>query len=192
MNNNSQSNSEQPSAKKLFNSTMLAIGVAAIILITIVLPAEYGIDPTGVGKILGLKKMGDIKASLAEKAISDKSGQAKSTSAIEYNQSNYISQIGEIKISFEPNEGRELKVSMKKGDQINYNWETDGEAIYFAAHTDSGESHDYSEGTKSSDKGVLKAFCDGRHGWWYKNRTSKAITLTLKIDGKYSDFREEF
>ncbi len=192
MNNNSQSNSAQPSAKKLFNSTMLAIGVAAIILITIVLPAEYGIDPTGVGKILGLKKMGDIKASLAEKAILDKSEQVKSESDIEYNQSNYISQMGEIKISFEPNEGRELKVFMKKGDQISYNWKTDGEAIYFATHTDSGEPHDYSEGTKSSDTGILKAFCDGRHGWWYKNRTSKVVTLTLKIDGKYSDFREEF
>jgi len=192
MNNNSQSNSAQPSAKKLFNSTILAIGVAAIILITIVLPAEYGIDPTGVGRILGLKKMGDIKVSLAEKSFSDKSGQAKSASGIEYNQTNYISQMGEIKISFEPNEGRELKVSMKKDDQISYNWETDGEAIYFAAHTDSGVPHDYGEGTKIGDKGVLKAFCDGRHGWWFKNRTSKEITLTFKVDGNYSDFREEF
>ena len=192
VNNNSQSNGELPSTKKLLNSTILAIGVAAIILITTVLPAEYGIDPSGVGEILGLKKMGEIKVSLSEKAISNKSEPAISTSDIEYNSSNYISQKGEITISFEPNEGRELKVTMRKGDQISYNWKTDGEVIYFAAHTDSGEPHDYSEGTMKSDKGVLKAFCDGRHGWWYKNRTSEVVTLTLQVDGKYSDFREEF
>ena len=137
--------------------------------------------------------MGEIKESLSGKAIADKSGSVgKSDSNIDLKPSNYISQNGEITISFKPNEGRELKVTMLKGEEINYNWHTDGEAIYFAAHTDSGESHDYSEGTKNSDKGVLKAFCDGRHGWWYKNRTSKVVTLTLQVDGNYSDFREEF
>jgi hypothetical protein len=191
MDNNFQSNSELPSTKTLVKSTVLAICVAAIILVTTVLPAEYGIDPSGVGQILGLKKMGEIKVDLAEKAISDKSGQVNPESDIEYNQSNYISQMGEIKISFNPNEGRELKVTMLKDDKINYSWRTDGGEIYFAAHTDSGQPHDYAEGTKSSDKGTLIAFCDGRHGWWFKNRTSKAITLTLNIDGNYSDFRED-
>ena len=193
MNNNISSNIELPSTSKLIKSTIIAIGIAAIILVTTVLPAEYGIDPTGAGELLGLKKMGEIKESLSEKAIADKSGSVgKSASNIDLKPSNYISQKGEITISFKPNEGRELKVTMLKGEEINYNWHTDGEAIYFAAHTDSGEPHDYGEGTKSGDKGVLKAFCDGRHGWWYKNRTSKVVILTLQVDGKYSDFREEF
>jgi len=193
MNNNISSNTELPSTSKLIKSTIIAIGIATIILVTTVLPAEYGIDPTGAGELLGLKKMGEIKESLSEKAIADKSGSVgKSASNIDLKPSNYISQNGEITISFKPNEGRELKVTMLKGEEMKYNWHTDGEEIYFAAHTDSGEPHDYSEGTKSSDKGVLRAFCDGRHGWWYKNRTSKVITLTLQVDGKYSDFREEF
>lgn len=194
MNNNKiQSNTELPSTSTLIKSTIIAIGVAAVILVTTVLPAEYGIDPTGVGNLFGLKKMGEIKVSLSEKANTDISEPVtKTVSDIEFNPSNYISQNGEITISFKPNEGRELKVSMRKGDKINYNWKTNGEAIYFAAHTDSGEPHDYGEGTKQSDKGVLEAFCDGRHGWWYKNRTSKEVILTLQVDGKYSDFREEF
>ena len=33
-----------------------------------VLPAEYGIDPTGVGRALGLTQMGEIKVQLAEEA----------------------------------------------------------------------------------------------------------------------------
>jgi len=192
-NNNNQTNTELPSTSRLIKSTILSIGFAAIILVTTVLPAEYGIDPTGAGELFGLKRMGEIKESLSEKANSNNTESVtNSHSNIDLKPSNYISQIGEITISFKPNEGRELKVTMLKGEEMNYNWYTDGEEIYFAAHTDSSEPHDYSEGTKSSDKGVLKAFCDGRHGWWFKNRTSEVVTLTLKVDGKYSDFREEF
>ena len=191
MNNN---NSSIPSTSKLIKSTIIAIGIATIILVIAVLPAEYGIDPTGVGKLVGLKKMGEIKVSLSQEVAANELEDNKSASVsnIEINPSNYISQKGEITIILQPNEGRELKVSMKKDDQINYDWHTDRGVLYFAAHTDSGEPHDYSEGTKSSDKGVLKAFSDGRHGWWYKNRTSEVVTLTLQIDGKYSYFREEF
>ena len=193
MENNSQSNNELPSTKKLLKSTIIAIGIAAVILITTVLPAEYGIDPSGAGELLGLKRMGEIKVSLSENVNTDMTESAtRSHLNIDLKPSNYISQKGEITISFKPNEGRELKVTMLKGEVMNYSWYTDEEEIYFAAHTDSGEPHDYGEGTKSSDKGVLKAFCDGRHGWWYKNRTSEVVTLTLEVDGKYSDFREEF
>ncbi|WP_213705137.1 transmembrane anchor protein, partial [Enterobacter asburiae] len=42
------------------------------LLITIVMPSEYGIDPTGVGRLLGLKQMGEIKTQLAEEAATDK------------------------------------------------------------------------------------------------------------------------
>ena len=193
MENNSQSNNELPSTKKLMKSTIIAIGIAAVILITTVLPAEYGIDPSGVGNMLGLLKMGEIKVSLSEKSNRDKTESVTDSHLnIDLKPSNYISQKGEITISFKPNEGRELKVSMLNGEEMNYSWNTDGGEIYFAAHTDSGEPHDYSEGTKSSDKGVLKAVGNGRHGWWYKNRTTEVVTLTLKVDGRYSDFREEF
>ena len=36
-----------------------------------VLPAEYGIDPTGVGRILGLTAMGEVKMRLAAEAAAD-------------------------------------------------------------------------------------------------------------------------
>ena len=47
-----------PSTRKLLKSTALAAAVAGVILLTTVLPAEYGIDPTGVGKVLGLDVSG--------------------------------------------------------------------------------------------------------------------------------------
>ncbi|MEK5764296.1 transmembrane anchor protein, partial [Acinetobacter junii] len=49
---------ELPSSKKLIKSTVIAAVSAIVVLVTWVMPAEYAIDPTGVGKVLGLTKMG--------------------------------------------------------------------------------------------------------------------------------------
>lgn len=52
----------------LIRSTLMA-GAAAIAVLTVFyLPAEYGIDPTGVGGILGLTEMGQIKQQLYAEA----------------------------------------------------------------------------------------------------------------------------
>ena len=65
-NTNIPSDRELPSTSKLIKSTMLAAIAAGILLVTVVMPSEYGIDPTGVGEITGLKRMGEIKTSLAK------------------------------------------------------------------------------------------------------------------------------
>ena len=46
---------------KLLTATAIAIGAAAVILITIVLPAEYGIDPLGTGRALHLTDLAKAK-----------------------------------------------------------------------------------------------------------------------------------
>ncbi len=50
---------------------MLALAAAGTLLVCVVLPAEYGIDPTGVGRVLGLTQMGEIKTRLAKEAAAD-------------------------------------------------------------------------------------------------------------------------
>jgi hypothetical protein len=52
-------------------STLVAAAIAIALLITVVLPAEYGIDPTRVGRLLGLTQMGEIKVRLAREAAAD-------------------------------------------------------------------------------------------------------------------------
>lgn len=47
-----------PSTARLLKATGLAIAVASVLLVTVVLPAEYGIDPTGIGTRLGLDVLG--------------------------------------------------------------------------------------------------------------------------------------
>ena len=55
----------------LIRSTLLAAGAAGAILVLFWLPAEYGIDPTGVGGLTGLTEMGDIKEQLSAEAAAD-------------------------------------------------------------------------------------------------------------------------
>ncbi|MCV6588897.1 MAG: transmembrane anchor protein [Marinobacterium sp.] len=76
-NHNAPQNHELPTARQLVRSTLLALVVALVLLVTVVLPSEYAIDPTGVGRLLGLTEMGEIKQQLAEEAAADAQAMVK-------------------------------------------------------------------------------------------------------------------
>lgn len=95
------SRAELPSTAKLLRSTLLAAVIAGALLVTVVLPSEYAIDPTGVGRLLGLTQMGEIKNQLAEEAELDQAN-ANSTQAPEQ-----TSQPAEIRIVNETEENTE-------------------------------------------------------------------------------------
>lgn len=60
-----------PTSAQLRRSTWIAGIAAAAILAFVVLPSEYGVDPTGLGRVIGLTEMGEIKMQLAEEAAQD-------------------------------------------------------------------------------------------------------------------------
>ena len=66
--------SDLPSTRQLLKSTGIAVVVASALLVTVVLPAEYGIDPTRVGSLFGLTEMGRIKVQLAAEAKAEEAG----------------------------------------------------------------------------------------------------------------------
>jgi hypothetical protein len=51
--------------------SLVALAVTVILTVTVVLPAEYGVDPTGIGSRIGLTQMGRLKQQLAEEAAED-------------------------------------------------------------------------------------------------------------------------
>ena len=67
-----------PSTAKLIRSTIIAAIVALVLLVTVVMPAEYALDPTGAGQLLGLTEMGEIKEQLAEEAAADAAAEPNS------------------------------------------------------------------------------------------------------------------
>lgn len=70
-----------PSPAGLLKSTLIALAVATVLLVTCVLPAEYGVDPTGIGRVLGLTQMGEVKMAIAEEAAANAAAQAAADSA---------------------------------------------------------------------------------------------------------------
>jgi hypothetical protein len=72
---------ELPSSKQLVRSTVIAAVSAVVLLFTVVLPSEYAVDPTGIGRMLGLTEMGEIKTRLAQEAAEDEAATLASHSA---------------------------------------------------------------------------------------------------------------
>ena len=199
-NSNIPSSQELPSSAKLLKSTLIAAITAVVILVTIVMPAEYGMDPTGVGKALGLTRMGEIKVSLAKEAEMDAElgGSSMSLAAAEVKQPVVVEQASslnthEMTLTLAPNQGREIKVTMPKGAAVDYVWETSGGKANFDVHGDSKalniNYHNYYKGSEPKREGTLIAAFDGSHGWYWRNRTKEPLTITLKTSGDYTEIK---
>ena len=198
-NSNIPKDTEVPSTAKLIKSTILAAVTAGVLLVTVVMPAEYGLDPTGVGNAIGLKRMGEIKVSLAEEAEEDAVMDKQEVAFVEAEtppepvQETAVveTQNHEMSVTLAPDEGTEIKVAMKKGAKVDYVWETNGGKANFDVHGDSKELkinyHNYSKGSDVKSEGTLVADFDGSHGWFWRNRTKEPLTITIKTNGEYRD-----
>jgi hypothetical protein len=195
---------ELPSSSKLLRSTILAFVSAAVILATVVQPAEYGIDPTGVGRVLGLTEMGQIKTRLAAEAAADATGQkpvldasiagtavSKPQPAPVAAAAQPASWRDEIRLTLKPGEGTEVKLRMKEGEKAVFAWAVEDGAVNYDTHGDNiGRSISYEKGRAvASDEGDLVAAFTGNHGWFWRNRGDANVTLVLRTRGDYSDIQ---
>ena len=208
-NSNIPADRELPSTPKLIKSTVLAAIGAAVLLVTVVMPAEYAIDPTGFGKLTGLQQMGEIRVSLAEEAAQEEAAKLASapSPSVEAKPEAVVQEAtapapqaepvatatrkDTTTFTLAPNEAAEIKAAMKKGQKVNFEWSSSGK-INFDYHADSKELkikyHGYGKGVgQERDKGVIEAAFDGKHGWFWRNRTKETVTVTLATNGEYSE-----
>lgn len=203
---------ELPSRRKLIRSTILAILAAVILLITVVLPAEYAVDPTGLGKALGLTEMGEIKQQLAEEAEADETLSA--TAQIERNATTEETlppqaEAGDkleptreiapqptwkdvVTLTLAPGEAAEVKLTMKAGGIASYAWTTDRGHLNSDLHADGANKAfiSYRKGrAETDDTGELTAEFDGAHGWFWRNRSEEVVEVTLRVSGAYSEIK---
>ena len=195
---------ELPSSAQLLKSTVIAAVSAIVILITVVLPAEYGIDPTGVGRAIGLTEMGEIKSELAEEAEMD-----RQKVKVEGDQSSLLNDFfglfvgsanaqtaevwrDEITFTLAPGDSAEWKLVMTKGQIAQYRVVVEGGLVNFDLHGHgSGQSVTYEKGRGSSgSEGAILADFDGEHGWFWRNRDSSPVTVTVQVRGEYSEFKD--
>lgn len=191
--------SEPPPARKLLRSTLIALSVAAVLLVTAVLPAEYGIDPTGVGRIIGLTQMGEIKTRLAKEAAADAAADAQAAAedeAAAVATSRDTSVVEETRVTLKPGESKEVKLVMRQGGRASYSWTTESGVVNFSTHGDSANAprgwfHEYGKGAGSrSDEGVLVAAFNGMHGWFWRNRSDQVVTVILRTSGDYEAVKQ--
>jgi len=195
-----------PSSAHLLRSTIIA-GVSAVaILVTVVLPAEYGVDPTRIGGVLGLTEMGEIKSQLAEEAEIDRQMEAAND-----DQSSLLNDIfglfvgtahaqeqevwqDVLTFTLAPGASAEIKMKMTEGAIADYAWVAEGGRINFDLHAHGGgQSIDYDRGRgATSGEGSIEAAFDGDHGWFWRNRDSADVTVTLQLRGAYGEVVETY
>jgi hypothetical protein len=171
-------------SSRLNRSVLIAIATAAVIVTTTVLPAEYGVDPTGIGRLLGLTQMGQMKAGIKAPA-----GPVKGDSITKTPEGGT-----QVQIVIAPYGLREVKAEMKAGAEMSYEWSSDGSQVEFDFHGDpdvkspDGAPPSYEKGTKVSANGTFKAGFDGHHGWAWKNLTAKPVIITATVKGSVEKF----
>ena len=203
---------ELPSTRKLLRSTVLAILVAAGLLVTVVMPSEYAIDPTGVGRTLGLTQMGELKVILAQEALADEAPSQASApepapqiAAVKPEvqpavqpvaKSNLALKKDQLTITLKPGEGKEIKLEVLKNRTVNYEWTTVGGPVNYDTHGEpyngeKGYFHSYNKGKQvKSDKGEFIAIFDGTHGWFWRNRSNSDVTISLRTAGDYLSIKQ--
>lgn len=198
-----------PTKAQLRRASILAGIGAAVIAVTVYLPAEYGVDPTGIGRVIGLTEMSEIKVQLAAEAEADRlldeqRGQDQSSSVLDsmlglfigtaYAQEAQDNWTDTVTFTLEPGDTAEIKLTMAAGDVAEYAWTAEGGRVNFDLHAHSGgESIDYERGSGTTDgEGSIEAPFAGDHGWFWRNRDSTPINMTINVRGDYSAVVETY
>jgi hypothetical protein len=163
--------------RKILEATVVAAIVAAILLVIVVLPAEYGIDPTGLGKMIGL-------SSLSQQAPAEpQTGYANHTEPY---------QTMEQRIDVPPRGELEFKFKLTTGGILLYTWNATA-PIYYDFHgeptTEEGKMYlpfqSFEIDTKAQANGFLLPPFTGTHGWYWRNDSDQAVTIDLKATGYF-------
>ena len=196
---------QPPSAKRLALTCLVAVAGAAIALVTFVLPAEYGIDVTGIGSALGLTA---IRAPARTIEVADVIGGNETYREVE------IPEFGEpvplpnpavhqdeaeppktrtVEVTIPPEKETELKMVMQASKMIEYTWRVERGSVYTDFH-----GHDPAAGNEyfvrykeqqegAGNNGTLVAPFAGEHGWYWLNYNDFPVVITLTISGYFDD-----
>ena len=196
---------ERPSGRKILIGSVAALAIAAAGLVVFVLPAEYGIDPTGLGKALGLTKLSQPENIYLQR------GQARTNVLFPVDPAQGGERLGvreamaakgvtfpadatmnSDRFQFEllPYEGIELKYVLDKGAPMFFSWTTTA-PVNVDMH-----SHPFDGGTEATESFVIDdlrtqtavyvAPFNGIHGWYWQNRTLEPVELVLDATGMFT------
>jgi hypothetical protein len=172
-----------PTAADLTKATGIALAIAAVLLVFVVLPAEYNIDATGFGRAIGLTRLSDPEAKTDSKSAGAEPSRDGRKDSVE--------------IEVLPGKSLEYKFSLRAGEKLKYSWKVKpsrqsdrAPSLFFDFHGEpkggkKGFFESYAVSTAKKARGTLTAPFDGAHGWYWKNKTDVAAKVTLVTSGSY-------
>lgn len=192
-----------PSTRRLATSVVVAVFGAGLVLVTIVLPAEHGIDPTGVGRALGLTALTEPTRTVR---IADVVGGNERYREVQVpafgeptplpNPAVFQSQpepprVEVRTITLQAGQETEIKAVLRKGQMVQFSWTLDRGQVYVDFHghePEAGETfwvryEEQQAGSRGS--GSLVAPFSGEHGWFWKNYNPFPVVVTLNLSGYY-------
>ena len=196
-----------PSGKRIAIETGIALAVALIVLVTVVWPAEYGRDPTGVGGLLGITNMSagatqtiefvdtvGGNETLREVEIPDFGEPVPLPNPSVAQIESEAPTIRQMAVELDVNGETEIKAVMQEAKVIVFHWAVRDGLVYsdFHGHTpEFGEDFwvRYQEDQRgaTSGSGSLVAPFSGEHGWYWVNLSDHPVTVNLTITGYFDD-----
>ena len=200
-----------PSRKSLLRSAIVALAAAVLVTVLFVLPAEYGVDPTGLGARLGLTRLAGVTAPAVDSTPRIVTGAFPDIpTEFDFYDPEVLGdpfsrthdaafRSDTLTIDLDVGEEVEYKAVMHQGDALVYSWRlTSGSVVYTDFHADPGENDAYPEdywiryreSETGSAAGSIVAPFDGNHGWYWLNIEEQPVTIELEVRGFYDGVSE--
>ena len=195
------SDSQQPIAPvplKVSGRTLVLItggGViaGALIVLGAIMPAEFNVDPLGLGKLSGISRLWapdeiEVDTNSASGPLARESESPPRTDVIEIPLTDFLGGARGSEL--------EYKVTMKQGASLIYEWEAVGAknandvGYDFHGHTtpEPGKPMNvatYKQSRGLKQQGSLIAPFDGIQGWQFSNSSEKPVVVRLRLSGFY-------
>ena len=173
----------------LGKATLIALLLAAVVLVTALLPAEYGIDPLRTGQALGLMDIYRSEQAAAEAAAVPTTVTPPAGGPLFVQLNDYRLDAREFTIP--PYSGMEFKYVLNKSATMVYAWKASG-FVDFDFHTEPAgkppeASESFEKGEAAQKRGGYTAPYDGIHGWYWENKTDRDITVKLSAAGFFAE-----
>jgi hypothetical protein len=178
-----------PTLQQLGKATGAALAAAALILTVAVLPAEYGIDPLGAGRMLGIAKLNGGAKKAPDVVTPGNPGNPGAATGAPVARTAAVLRSDEMSVTLQPGEGAEVKALMRKGEHFVFSWATDGAPVKADMHgePEHAKANEFTtywkEPAQTGAQGTFTAGFDGIHGWFWRNKGAQPVTIKVKVSG---------
>lgn len=195
----------------ILKSILFALVLGTIILVTAVLPAEYGLDPIGTGKLFGFNRLYVPEEGAEDEGSTSQLVQSNPLIKMEKAGSGPdvarpaeaenpppaqqpATREDSVQVIVPAGKGIEYKINMQKYGTLKYEWATNRGTVYFDFHGEVNQRKNakavyfesYTIAYSNNMVGTLLSPYDGKHGWFFRNSGKEDIIVTLRLKGQYT------